>query len=184
MKTFFAAVSFLFLLCVVSSSRISAQEASAAPNKQSDQQLLREIVAELKQLRSTIARTNVNQVRFQMTFEQYKSQQSRVDFMNREIDSIKNQLAVTNPFRSNSEQMIKATEEQLLQTTDQRLRQNLERQIQSIKRNVETQDQRDKRQKERQNTLEMQIPVEQAKLEQLNLEMERIKQDINSLLNQ
>ena len=38
--------------------------------------------------------------------------------------------------------------------------------------------------KERQENLEMQLPVEQAKLDQLNAELERIKQDINSLLNQ
>lgn len=184
MKTFFSTIGILFLLCIISSAQTSAQEATKSQNGQSDELVLREILSELKQLRSTIAKTNVNQVRFQMTFDQYKSQQSRVDSMNREIESIKNQLAVTNPFRSNSEQMMKATEEQLLQTTDPRLRQNLERQLQSIKRNLETQDQRDKRQKERQNTLEMQIPVEQAKLEQLNLEIERVKQDISSLLNQ
>lgn len=184
MKTFFAAVGFLFLLCVISVSRTAAQQATVAPNGQGDQQLLREIVAELKQLRSIIARTNVNQVRFQMAFEQYKSQQSRVDSMNRELEFMKNQMTFNNPNRQNSEEMIKANEERLLQTTDPRQRQGLERQIQSMKRNVEAQEQRDKRQKERQNTLEMQIPVEQAKLEQLSAEMERIKQDINALLNQ
>lgn len=180
MKTFFAAIGFLFLLCVISPVQASAQE---PPNGQNDAQLLREILAELKQLRSTIARTNVNQIRFQATFDQYKSQQNRVDSMNRELDSIKTQLTV-NPYRANSEDMIKATEERMEQTTDPRMRQNFERQIQSIKRNLEAQDQREKRTKERQTTLEMQIPIEQSKLDQLNVELESIKQDINSLLNQ
>lgn len=184
MKTFFAAVGFLFLLCVVSSSRALAQQANVLPNGQSDQQLLKEIVSELKQLRSIIARTNVNQVRFQMAFEQYKSQQNRVDSMNRELDSLKNLLILNNPNRATSEEMLKNSEERLSETTDPRQRQSMERQIQMFKRNIEAMDQRDKRTKERQTTLEMQVPVEQSKLEQLNLEMERIKQDINSLLNQ
>lgn len=184
MKTFFATISFLFLLCIVSAARTSAQEAPASPNGQSDQQLLREIVSELKQLRSTIARTNVNQIRFQTTFEQYKAQQSRVDSLNREMDSIKNQLGAGSPFRANSDDMIKASEERLAQTVDPQQRQNLERQIQSVKRNLEAQEQRDKRMKERQTALEAQMPMEQAKLDQLNAEIERIKLDINSLLNQ
>ncbi len=183
MKTFFATIGFLFLLCVISTAQTPTQEAVKTPNGQSEQ-VLREILSEIKQLRLVIANTNVNQLRFQVTFDQYKSQQNRVDSMNREMESIKNQLTGGNPFRSNSEEMIKTTEERLQQTTDPRLRQNLERQIQSIKRNLEAQDQREKRLKERQTALELQTPVEQAKLDLLNAEVERIKQDINSLLNQ
>ena len=184
MKTFLAAISFLFLLCVVSSAQTPTRETVKPSNEQSSEQVLGEILSEIKQLRQVIAKTNLNQLRFQMTFDQYKSQQSRVDSMNREMDSLKNQLTVSNPFRANSEEMIKTSEERLAQTTDPRQRQNLERQIQSIKRNIETQEQREKRMKDRQTALELQIPVEQAKLDQLNYEMERIKQDINSLLNQ
>ena len=186
MKIFFATISLLFLLCFLSTSQTLAQEVAKTQNGQSNEQILREILSEIKQLRLVIATTNVNQLRFQMTFDQYKAQQSRVDSMNREMESIKNQLTATagNPLRSNSEEMIRTSEERLQQTTDPRVRQNLERQIQQLKRNFEMQDQREKRMKERQTTLEMQIPVEQVKLDQLNAEMERIKQDINSLLNQ
>lgn len=184
MKTFFAATAFLFLSYVVSISQAPAQEIAKPDGGRTDQQVLREILLELKQLRSVIAKTNVNQLRFQTTFDQYKSQQSRVDSMNRELDSIKNQLNTGNPFRANSEEQIKMTEERMQQTTDPRQRQALERQIQTIKRNLEVQDQREKRLKDRQTTLETQIPYEQSKLDQLNMELERIKQDINSLLTQ
>lgn len=184
MKIFFATISLLFLLCFLSTFETLAQEAVKTQNGQINEQILTEILSEIKQLRQVIAKTNVNQLRFQITFDQYKSQQIRVDSMNREMESIKNQLNAGNPSRLNSEEMIKTSEERLQQTTDPRLRQNLERQIQQIKRNLETQEQREKRMKERQTTLEMQIPVEQVKLDQLNAEMERIKQDINSLLNQ
>lgn len=184
MKIFFATISLLFLLCFLSTSETLAQETAKTQNGQINEQILTEILSEIKQLRQVIAKTNVNQLRFQITFDQYKSQQIRVDSMNREMESIKNQLTVGNPSRLNSEELIKTSEERLLQITDPRLRQNLERQIQQIKRNLETQEQREKRMKERQMTLEMQIPVEQVKLDQLNAEMERIKQDINSLLNQ
>ena len=184
MKIFVVTTSLLFLLCFLSTSETLAQEAAKKQNGQSGEQILTEILSEIKQLRLVIAKTNVNQVRFQITFDQYKAQQSRVDSMNREMESIKNQLTAGNPLRSNNEELIKTSEERLQQTTDPRLRRNLERQIQQIKRNLATQEQREKRMKERQMTLEMQIPVEQVKLDQLNAEMERIKQDINSLLNQ
>ena len=181
MKTFFGVILFLFVL---TTSQTLAQETNRPGSQPADQQVLREILLELKQLRSVIARTNVNQLRFQTTFDQYKIQQSRVDMMNRELDSVKNQLNAPNPLRGMSEDQVKTLEERLLQTTDPRQRQNLERQIQTIKRNLEAQDQREKRLKDRQTTLESQIPYEQSKLEQLNSELERIKQDINSLLNQ
>ncbi len=184
MKRFFAIISFLFLVCFLLSSETSAQEVAKTQNGQSNEQILREILLEIKQLRLVIGKTNVNQLRFQITFDQYKAQQSRVDSMKREMESIKNQLAASNQFRSNNEEMIRTSEERLQQTTDIRQRQNLERQIQQIKRNSEMQDQREKRIKERQTTLEMQIPVEQVKLDQLNGEMEQIKHDTNSLLNQ
>ena len=185
MKTFLATVGFLFLLGIVSASTATAQQqtANTASVSANDQQLLREIVAELKQLRSTIVRTNVNQARFQMAFEQHKSQQNRVDSMSRELEFMKNQMNV-NPMRQDMAEMIKTSEERLLEMTDPRQRQNMERQIQSMKRNVEMQERREKSQKERQITLELQIPTEQAKLEQLNFEIERIKQEINALLNQ
>jgi predicted RND superfamily exporter protein len=184
MKRFFAIISFLFLLCFLLSSETSAQEAAKTQNGQSNEQVLKEILSEIKQLRLVIGKTNVNQLRFQITFDQYKAQQVRVDSMKREMESIKNQLTASNQFRSNNEEMIRTSEERLQQTIDLRQRQSLERQIQQIKRNFEMQDQREKRMKERQTTLEMQIPVEQVKLDQLTGEMEQIKHDINSLLNQ
>ncbi len=184
MKVFFATVSLLFLLCVVSTLPVTAQETPKTPNGQSNEQLLKEILAELKTLRSTLAKTNLNQLRFQTTFEQYKSQQNRVDSMSREIDSLKSQLIAASPFRANGEEVVKASEERLQEATDPRMRQTFERQIQSAKRNLEAQDQREKKMKERQSNLEIQLPVEQAKLDQLSFEVERIKQDINALLNQ
>lgn len=182
MKRFFATAGFIFLWCAAVSAQTPVQEASKTPSN--DQQIFREILAELKQLRTTMAKMNVNQLRFQVVFDQYKLQQNRVDSMTRELEAVRNQVISNNPFRQNSEEMIKVSEERLLQTTDPRQRQNLERQIQQVKRNLESQDQRDKRTKERLTTLEMQLPVEQAKLEQVNIELERIKQDINSMLNQ
>ena len=184
MKRFFAIINFLFLLCFLLSSETSAQEVAKTQNGQGNEQILKEILSEIKQLRLVIGKTNVNQLRFQITFDQYKAQQSHVNSMNREIESIKSQLTAGTQLRPNNEEMSRTFEERLQQTTDPRQRQNLERQIQQIKRNLEMQDQREKRMKERQTTLEMQIPAEQAKLDQLNAEMERIKQDINSLLNQ
>ena len=184
MKIFFATIGFLFLVCFLLSSETSAQAAAKTQNGQSNEQILKDILTEIKQLRLVLAKTNVNQLRFQITFDQFKAQQVRVDSMNREMESIKNQLTASNQSRPNNEEMIKTSEERLQQTVDPRQRQTLERQIQQIKRNFEIQDQREKRMKERQTTLEMQIPMEQVKLDQLNVEMERIKQDINSLLNQ
>lgn len=184
MKKSLATISFLFLTCIVFASQTAAQSSTAVNGLSPiEQQLLKEVITELKQLRSIIAKTNVNQVRFQMAFELHKAQQNRVDSMNRELEFMKNQMIVS-PMRQDMAEMIKSSEERLLETTDPRQRQNLERQIQSMKRNVEVQERREKSQKERQITLELQIPVEQAKLEQLNYEIERVKQDINAMLNQ
>jgi chromosome segregation ATPase len=184
MKKKFAIISFLFLVCFISSVQTPAQETAKIRDGQSTEQVLREILAELKQLRFVVAKTNASQLRFQITFDQYKAQQARVDSMTREMESLKNQLTASVQFRSNNEEMIKTVEERLQQTADPRQRQALERQVQQIKRNLETQDQREKRMKERQTNLEMQVPAEQVKLDQINFEMERIKQDLNSLLNQ
>lgn len=184
MKIFFAVAGLICLAAVFSASTAAAQETAKTPIETAEQQQLRDILLELKQLRAVIVRTNVNQLRFQTTFDQYKAQQARVDSHNREMESIKTQLGGFGPFRTNSEDQLKIAEERLLQTTDQRQRQNLERQIQSIKRSLENQEQREKRLKERQTALEVQIPFEQSKLDQLNMELERIKQDINALLDQ
>ncbi len=172
------------MLCFLLSSESLAQEAAKTQNGQSSEQILKEILSEMKQLRLVIAKTNVSQLRFQITFDQYKAQQIRVNSINREMESIKNQLTGITTIRSKDEEMIKTSEERLQQTTDLQQRQNLERQIQQIKRNLETRNQHEKRFKERQTTLEMQIPGEQVKLDQLNAEIEQIKQDLNSLLNQ
>lgn len=183
MKKIYTAIGFLFLFSFAAIYQMAAQETVQMPNAQVNERILKEILSEVKQLRSTLVKTGVNQMRFQTTFEQYKSQQIRVDSMKRELDTVKNQLSATQ-FRANTEDIIKQTEERLNQTTDPRQRQNMERQLQSYKRSVEMQEQRDKRSKERQTDLEMQIPLEQAKLDNLNFEIERIKQDINQLLSQ
>lgn len=179
MKKFFAAFGLSFLLTVVAFSQAPTQESKSS---QSDAQILREILAELKQLRSVMAKTSVNQARFQAAFEQYKTQQSLVTSLGREMDSIKSQLPTFATFRATNDDYIKAAEERLNQVTDPRQRQTIERQIQTSKRNIEMQDQREKRMKERQTALEMQIPMEQGKLDQLNAEIERIKQEMNALL--
>lgn len=182
MKQVYIAAVFVFFYSFAASFQTSAQEAGQTSNSQVNEQVLREILAEIKQLRTTLARTGVNQIRFQTTFEQYKAQQSRVDMMNRELDSLKTQVA-NDRFRANTEDFVKQNEERLAQTTDPRQRQNLERQIQASKRNLEVQEERLKRLKDRQTDLEMKVPMEQAKLDQLNMELERIKQDINALLS-
>ena len=68
MKIFFATASLLLLLCAVSS--LSAQETPKPSNGAGDEQVLKEILAEIKSLRSIIAKTNLNQLHFQPTFEQ------------------------------------------------------------------------------------------------------------------
>ena len=182
-KIFLGTMVLLLLFGAVSFAQTLAQEAARLNPPPVNEQLLTAILSELKQMRSTLAKTTVNQMRFQIVFDQYKVQQNRVDSQTRELDSLKTQLA-TSPFRGNMDALVKQTEDRLAQTTDPRQRENMERQLQSIKRNVEVQNQREKILKERQTALEYQVPAERAKLDQLNAELEGIKADINSMLNQ
>jgi chromosome segregation ATPase len=186
MKKHFLLINFLFVLYVgLLTSQTFAQEAVKTPIGQSEQTTLKEILLELKQLRSTISKTNINMLRFQMTFEQLKAQQNRVESLTRQIEAIKELNANINPESDNRAlEYIKTIEERLKQETDPNRRANLEAQLSRFKASVNTANIRQQRLKDRESTLINQLPFEQVKLDDLNNQMESIKRDVNSLLNQ
>ena len=102
----------LVTFCCVSPTRTAAQSKKPAESAQGDRdQMLQQLLTEVRELRLAIQRATVNNTRFQMLIERVKQQQGHVEALSRQLEAIRTQLSDMRTAQPQMEQQIKDREE-------------------------------------------------------------------------
>ena len=96
----------LVMLCSVSPVRAQAQTNKPADSAQADQ-TLKQLLTEVRELRLAVQRATVSNTRFQMLIERMRVQQTHVDALSRQLESLHSQVAEFKATKPQIEQQIK-----------------------------------------------------------------------------
>ena len=167
-------VGFLCLLPTTVSAQ-SEKPASAQPDRD---QTLRQLLAEVHELRLAVQRATVNNTRFQMLIERVRVQQAHVDSLSRELENVHSQVAEIKAAKPQMEQQIKDAEDQLDRTPDPIAHTDLESRIKVVKGNLARLSQEDERLRSRETALDTDLQAAQAKLNELNGQLDLLMVDL------
>lgn len=182
---------FLALCAAFLSQPALAQTQPVAPQPQvasaPDVQLLRAILEELRLQRAVLQRTYVNAHRAQMLTERLARQQARVDSLGEEIAQLKS-LIEQSQNASHDEDELKDLLATINETPDPQQRAALVQSYNSLKRAFERQResarQEAERSRERQQQLETALRAEQAKLAELQDQLEALDREFDKQLGE
>jgi chromosome segregation ATPase len=160
----------------------SAAPAPLAAEAHLDAQLLRALLEEVRQLRLAVQKGSLSQHRSQLLLERIARQQDRVEGLNAEIEQVREQLQVlSQPGRYDEE--LKGMEEAISRARNPQERARLEEAYDALKRSLEEQRQADQkeleRQRERERALAARLQTEQARLAELQEQLEAIEREMD-----
>lgn len=182
---------FFCLFCLgLAATRAWAQQAPTAQTSVAstpDVQLLRAILEELRLQRAVLQRTYVNAYRAQMLTERLARQQARVDSLSEEITQLKSALQQAQD-ATREEDELKDLLATINETPDPQQRAALAQSYQSLKRAFERQReyarQEAERSRERQQQLETALRAEQAKLAELQEQLDALDREFDRQLGE
>src|SRR2546425_683989 len=100
----------LFMFCFVSPIKAQAQ---TKPAESAQDQTLKQLLTEVRELRLAVQRATVSNTRFQMLIERMRVQQTHVDALSRQLESLHSQVAEFKATKPQIEQEIKDAEDLL-----------------------------------------------------------------------
>jgi len=174
---------FLFVLtfCYGSLTSTHAQTNQAAdPAQNSYDKTLQQLTAEVRELRLAVQRATVGYARFQMLIERVKIQQSSADTTSRQLENLRSQLADMRGAKPQMEQQIKDTEEMLERTTDPNGRLDMESRIKTMKARLARVAPEEDRLRNREATLDSELQNSQAKLNELNSQLDALFNELKT----
>jgi len=167
----------LVMLCSVSPIRAQAQTNKPADSAQGDQ-TLKQLLTEVRELRLAVQRATVSNTRFQMLIERVRVQQTHVDALSRQLESFHSQVAEFKATKPQMEQQIKDAEDLLDRTPDPSAHADLESRIKGGKANLVRLAQEDERLRNRETALDTEWQGAQAKLNELNGQMDALMSEL------
>ena len=169
----------LALLCLVSPTRAQVQSNKPADSAQGDRdQTLKQLLTEVRELRLAVQRATVSNTRFQMLIERVRIQQAHVDVLSRQLENVHSQVAEMKAAKPQMEQQIKDAEDLLDRTPDPSAHADLESRIKGGKANLVRLAQEDERLRNRETALDTELQGAQAKLNELNGQMDALMSDL------
>ena len=170
----------IFSLCVAGSILMFPDLASAQSNKQSgDAQTLQALLAEVRQLRLTLQKSNLIAYRSQITVERMRSARVRVDLLIGKLEQIRNEIAEMDLQFPQAADRIKqmealAGEESL--AADRR--KQVEWEITDLKSQLDNSKKRQSQLRDRETLLTQQLNTEKAQLDELDSRMEMLDREL------
>ena len=135
---------------------------------------LQQLLIEVRELRLTIQKAATNQTRFQMLIERVRVQQGSVDSIGRQLENLRSQLADLRASKPQFEQQVKDAEQQLERTTDPNGRPDIESRIKQMKADLARFGSEEERLRNRESLLETDLQTSQAKLSELNSQLDAL----------
>jgi len=169
----------LVMFCFDSSIIAQAQTNKPADSAQGDRdQTLKQLLSEVRELRLAVQRATVSNTRFQMLIERVRVQQAHADALSRQLESVRSQVAEFKATKPQMEQQIKDAEDLLDRTPDPSAHADLESRIKDGKANLVRLAQEDERLRNRETALDTELQGAQAKLNELNGQMDALMSEL------
>lgn len=167
----------------LSTSKIYAQgqrKAQPAPAQTNQDQILRSLLEEIRQLRRSLERTNFNTFRAQIIVERIRLQQEQLARLNQQFEELRTQAADNKLNQSHIQDQIKDLDTRISQERDPTSREQFVSQQKEMKFMLEQQGVWEERQSERQNQLSVQIQTEQDRLKRLNDRLDSLEREVEA----
>jgi chromosome segregation ATPase len=116
-----------------------------------------------------------------MLIERVRVQQSHVDALGRQLETLHSQLADLKAAKPQIEQQIKDAEDMLDRTSDPNAHAELESRIKGAKANLARFTQEDERLRNRETALDTELQVAQSKLNELNSQLDSLISELKGL---
>ena len=145
-----------------------------AQAQQSDASTIQTLIQEVRQLRIAIERSSTLGPRLQFTLARYQSQQDRVERLERDLRTLRAQLATESNRKEHIAGAIARLDEQARQTQDPASRKQLEFDAAGMRRELDAQSQRDQQGQIQEGEISGQLKTEQAKLAELFNQLEQL----------
>ena len=180
MKRFMlASILGVVTLCFVYPTGAQAQTNKPGESTQGDRdQTLKQLLAEVRELRLTVQRATVSNTRFQMLIERVRVQQAHVDALSRQLENIHSQVADMKGAKPQIEQQIKDAEDLLDRTPDPNAHAELDSRIKGGKANLARFAQEDERLRSRETAVDTELQSAQAKLNELNSQLDALMSEL------
>ena len=178
-----AVMSLLFLM-TSAPSVLSQTPKSTDPAVMDNTELLRELVVEVRQLRLTLQRANINAFRAQIAIERLKVQEARVERIKTLLDENQNDITGIGASRAQLLEQIKDVEAQIKTENDPNKKADQESAQKEFRRSLDQQSARETSLSEQRNGLMTQLQAEQTKLEELSNTLAAIQSDLEKMVRE
>lgn len=175
-------IQLVLLLCLLGGGNALAvgQTAQTATSAESDNQTVKALLDEVRQLRLVMQRSSVATYRAQITLERLKLQQTRVDLLLKEQTEMRNrignmdrQMAMLNGQAIELERLLAAA-------TTPTERSEREMMLKGLRSEIESEKLQLQELREREPQIVTQLQTEQAKLNELNDSLDRLERELES----
>lgn len=168
---------FSVLLVVLS---ISLTSANAQSTKIPDDRILQSLLNEVRLLRETLQRINLNAYRSQILVERIRSQNDRVGRITRMLEDTRDEIANLQMQTKQMNEQAKAAESRVEQEADLNRRTEMEAELKGFKQMVEPLKQRIEQLREREMRLNEELQTEQGKMSELEGRLEALEREIEN----
>ena len=169
----------LVTVCFVAPTRTLAQSNKPGELTKGDsEQTLKQLLAEVRELRLAVQRATVSNTRFQMLIERVRVQQAHVDALSRQFENVHSQAAEMKAAKPQMEQQIKDAEDLMDRTPDPNAHADLESRIKGRKASLSRLAQEEERLRNREAALDTELQAAQAKLNELNGQLDSLMSEL------
>jgi chromosome segregation ATPase len=159
------------LVCVLLCLCFAARAQAPSPEPQALQTLL----AEVRQLRIAIERSNQIGPRIQISMERLRLQQEQVARIARQLDDLRRELDKSRPEQAKVQQRIQALDSQATQTADPVHRKEMEEVSKELKLEAEQAEKSLQQAQVREGELASRLQAEQGRLAELNDRLDQVE---------
>ena len=128
---------------------------------------IKALLSEVRQLRLTLQKSNLNGYRMQFMVERIRMQQARVDKITNTLEDLRGELSAMQVSVPQQTEQIREVETRLKQESDAEQRAQLESQLRELKYSVDEQKQRADQLRDRESQVSAQLREEKMKLDEL-----------------
>ena len=170
-------VGLLLLLCL-SCFLFEGKAQAQSPKQNNDEQITRALLEEVKLLRQTLQRINLNAYRSQIIVERIRAQNDRVARLSRSLEDTRDELADVQVLINQFSERAKAIEKQLQEESDEKRRAPIEGEYRELKYLIDINRQKEQRLRDRETRLSEQVRAEQAKLDDFEGRLDALEREI------
>ncbi|HYE75201.1 MAG TPA: hypothetical protein VEF04_17800 [Blastocatellia bacterium] len=175
MKRLTASIFFSLIVVFVICPRSGFAQADASKTAQlSQEQVMRELLNEVRQLRQDMRRLSAQAYRAQALIERLRLQQDQVNRLTLELSKLRTQIS-----ELRSERI--ALNERVTMLEKQQANVDLEREIKAVKSMIEDLNHREQRLTDRETQLNAQLNTERVNLDELNQRFNEIEREMLSI---